>query len=39
MDIDDEIEADENDIFKDIIQIYDIADIFEFCKDQCNKKY
>ena len=32
MDIDDEIEADENYIFRDMIQIYDIADIFEFAR-------
>ena len=31
MDIDDEIEADENSIFRNMIQIYNIADIFEFC--------
>ena len=39
MNIDDEIEADENYIFRDMIQIYDIADTFEFCKDQCNTRY
>ena len=26
-------------IFRDMIQIYDIADIFEFCKDQYNIRY
>ena len=40
MDIDDEIKADENYInFRDMIQIYDIANIFEFCNDQCNRRY
>ena len=39
MDIDDKIEADENCIFGDMIQIYDIADIVEVCKDQCNIRY
>ena len=39
MNIDDEIEADENYIFRDMIQIYDIADRFGFCKDQCNIRY
>ena len=39
MDMDDEIEADENYIFRDMIQIYNIADIFEICKDQCNTRY
>ena len=34
MDIDDEIEADENSISRDMIQIYSIASVFEFCKDQ-----
>ena len=33
IDIDDEVDADENYIFRDMIQIHDIADIFEFCKD------
>ena len=39
MDIDDEIEVNENYDFRDMIQIHDIADIFEFCKDQCNIRY
>ena len=39
MDIDDEIEADENYDFTDMIQIHDIADIFELCKDQWNIRY
>ena len=39
MSIDDEIEADENYIFRDMIQIYGIPDVFEFCKDQCNIRY
>ena len=39
MDMNDGIEADENYIFRDMIQIYDIADIFEFCKDQYNRRY
>ena len=40
MDIGDEIENDEAFMnFRDMIQIYDIADMFEFCKDQCNVRY
>ena len=39
MDIDDEIEADENYDFRDMIQIHDIVDIFELCKDQCHIRY
>ena len=40
IDTDNEIKADENYInFRDMIQIYDIADVFEFCEDQCNIKY
>ena len=31
MDMDDEIEADENYDFREMIQIHDIADIFELC--------
>ena len=39
MDIDDETAVDENYDFRDMLQIHDIADIFELCKDQCNIRY
>ena len=39
MGIDDEIEADENYDFRDMIQIHHITDIFELCKDQYNIRY
>ena len=40
MDTGDEIKADENYInIRNIIQVYNIADIFEFFKDQYNIRY
>ena len=40
MDTDDEIKVDQNDInFRNMLQIYDMADIFDFCENQCYIRY
>ena len=40
MEISDEDEEGSNSLsFNDTIQFYDIADIFELCKNQCNIRY